>query len=136
MYPYCIGLKYDRLIRITEEEWKTGDVNVIAEALLRDLEKLNMSCKLVNKTYVPMNNENILALRVGIKWMHGDYLDYTDYHIIIKRKNGYWYSKFGQFDPEKLALHVDIESWDWRDKKKKVPKNYYNSGIVYIALQS
>ena len=134
-YPFCLDLNYDRKLGITQAQWETSDVNVIAEVLLKDLRRLKLSCKIVDKTYVPSANEKLLALKVGIMWVHGDYLHYVDYHIIVKRQDGHWYSKFGDLPPEQLPLGTDIELWNWRDSDGEVPENHYNSEIVYVAVK-
>lgn len=134
-YPYCLGLKYDRNPGITKEQWEQADVNIIADVILKDLEKIKISAKIVDKTYIPTPKEKLIALKIGVMWMHGDYIHYADYHMVVKRSDGYWYSKFGTLSPEKLPLGIDIEEWNWRDSKNNVPENHYNSEIVYIAIK-
>lgn len=132
-YPYCLGLKYDREIGITEDQWEKNDINVIVKLLLQDLEKLKISYKVVDKKYILAANEKLLALRIGVMWLH--YFCYLDYHVIVKKQDGYWYSKFGQLDPEKLPLNTDIELWNWRDSNNIVKENHYKGEIAYIAIQ-
>jgi len=133
-YPYCLGLKYDREIGITQEQWEKCDVNLIAELMLKDLQKLKISSKIVDETYIPSTKENLIILKAGFMWQLGD-SSYCDYHVIVKRQDGYWYTKFGRLAPERLPLDMDIQSWNWRDSNKRVEENHYNSKIVYLAVQ-
>lgn len=133
-YPYCIGLNYDRQISITQKQWEKEDIDVIAQLILKDLRKLEISARIVDKRYVPSAKENILALKVGIRMKHDEYLYHSNYHIIVKKEDGYWYSKVDNLPAEKLPLTTDIESWDWQASNKKAKKKYYNSKIVYIAF--
>ncbi len=134
-YSYCLGLNYERYPKITKEQWKKADSNVIAKVILEDLKELKITSKIVDKTYIPNINEELLALRAGIKWLSEDIEYYLDYHVIIKKQDGYWYSKFGTLYPERLPKDIDIETWNWRDKKCNIPENRYNKSIVYIAIQ-
>lgn len=134
-YPYCLGLEYNREIGITHEQWEKADVNVIAELMVKDLEKLEVTCKIVDKTYTPATKENLLALKLGIMYMNDDYIYCVGYHVIVKRQDGFWYSKFGLLSPERLPFNTDIESWNWRDSNNNVPQHLYSSNIVYIAFQ-
>jgi hypothetical protein len=133
-YPYCLGLDYDRQIGIKQEQWEENDIDLIAQLMVKDLEKLKIDSKIVDEKYIPSNNENLLALKAGIMWIYNDYY-YSDYHVIVKKQDGYWYSKFGQLDPERLPLGTDVQSWNWRDSHNKVKENHYNSKIVYIVVQ-
>lgn len=134
-YPYCIGLKYDRTLERTKNQWEKTDINVIAEIILEDIEKLKITAKIVDNKYIPSGKENLLAIRACIMWQGGDYLHDVDYHIVVKKQDGYWYSKFEGTNPEKLPLGTNIESWNWRDSNKEVPRKYYNSEIAYIAVK-
>jgi len=133
-YAYCIGLNYDRKIGIKQQHWEKEDVNVIAALILQDLEKLNIPAKIVDKSFIPFGKVNMLALKVGIKMKRGEYLYYSNYHIIIKKQDGYWYSKFKDLEPERLPFNTDIELWDWQAADKSIKKKFYNSNIVYIAI--
>ena len=134
-YPFCIGLRYDRSLEGTKRQWEKTNINSIADIILEDLKKLKIPAKVVERTYMPYINERLLALRVSILWQDGDYFHDVDYHIIVKRSDGYWYSKFYELLPERLPLNVDIDLWDWRDNGKTVPKKHFNSEIVYIAVK-
>ena len=133
-YPYCIGLNYDRKITINQQQWEKEDINVIAKLILGDLKKLGIPAKIVDKLYVFSRKENMLALRVGIKMKRGEYLYHSNYHVIVKREDGYWYSKFRNLPPERLPLNIDLESWDWQNSDKNFKRKYFNSKIIYIAF--
>jgi len=134
-YSYCIGLKYDRILKETRNQWEKTDINSIAEIVREDLKKIKISSQIVDKTFVPSINEKLLAIRVCILYHDGDYYHDVDYHIVVKKNDGYWYSKFYNLPAKKLATNTNIEIWNWRDTKKIIPRNYYNSKIVYIAVQ-
>lgn len=134
-YPYCIGLKYDRSLEKTKRQWERTNIYSIAQIIIEDLKKLKIPSKIVYKTYTPSCDEKLLALRVSILWQGGDYLHDVDYHIIVKRQDGYWYSKFYELPPEQLPKDIDIEAWSWRDSNRVVHKGHYNSEIVYIAVK-
>lgn|GEM_PF-1210015 len=133
-YPYCIGLKYDRSISITDEQWDTKDVNVIAEVILTDLKKLNIPSRIVDKNYTPSTHENLLALKVCMMWIWGKQFYDIYYHIVVKRQDGYWYSKFDNQYHERLPLGTNVESWIWRKEKINTTKKYFNTKTVYIAV--
>jgi len=134
-YPYCLGLNYDRQVGIKQEQWEKNDINLIADLMIKDLEKLKISGRIVDETYIPSPAENLLALKAGLMWLHDDCYYYSDYHVIVKRQDGYWYSKFGQLPPERLPLGTDVQSWNSRDSNNRVKENHYNSKIVYITVQ-
>ena len=134
-YSYCIGLKYDRSLKKTKGQWEKTDINKIADIVLEDLNRLKISCKIVDKTFIPSDCEKLLALRVSILWLGGDYYHDVDYHIIVKEHDGYWYSKFYDLPAKRLPPHIDIETWNWRDVKKRIKRNHYNSKIIYIAVK-
>lgn len=134
-YSYCIGLKYDRCLKKTKRQWEKTDVDAIAKIVLDDLKKLKIPAKIVSKNYRPFITESLIALRVSILWMGGDYYHDVDYHMVVKKQDGHWYSKFNNLPPERLSINTNIELWDWRDNAKTIQKNYYNSKIVYIAVK-
>jgi len=133
-FPYCIGLKYDRTIYISDEQWDTKSVNVISKVILDDLKKLKIHSRIVDKNYKPTIQENLLAVKLCMMWTRGKQLYDIYYHIVVKRQDGYWYSKYRNQSPEKLPLGTDIEKWIWRKDKHNTTKDYYNTKTVYIAV--
>jgi hypothetical protein len=134
-YSYCIGLKYDRILKEALGRWVKSDINTITQIVMEDLKKLKIPARIVDKNFKPFRGEKLIALRFATLYDDGDYYHDIDYHMVIKKLDGYWYSKFHGAPVKRLEPNVDLSQWNWRDGKKIICKNHYDSEIAYIAVK-
>ena len=100
----------------------------IAEFVLRDMDALDKSVRIVNSPEDKRENEYIVAMKTSTYILLG--IGVADYHFAVLLSDGTWADKPGRAPSRWNALDGTAIAWDLA-----YLENYYNTETVYFAVE-